>query len=284
MSTKRTILNLFKNKINDIKSVGITSYDYPTSKIISKSDIDFVVVGDTLGSTVYGYDNINKVSTETMLRHCASVYKGCPNKFLIGDMPFMSYQSCEKEAIENAGKFNLSGMDAVKLEGFYPNRVKSISDSGLIVMSHLGLTPQTKAKMSGYRIQSKTSEDSKKLLEQSKRMRDAGASLFLLEAVPKEVGELITKELDVPVYGIGAGPEVDGQLVIFHDLVGLFWDFKPRFVKQYVNTEEIISNVLKHYSSDVSKKLFPSVEHCYDMNSEELEKMLKMKSSSWKYT
>jgi 3-methyl-2-oxobutanoate hydroxymethyltransferase len=115
-------------------------------------------------------------------------------------------------------------------------------------------------------------------------MRDAGASLFLLEAVPKEVGELITKELDVPVYGIGAGPEVDGQLVIFHDLVGLFWDFKPRFVKQYVNTEEIISNVLKHYSSDVSKKLFPSAEHCYDMNSEELEKMLKMKSSSWKYT
>lgn len=281
---KRTIINIVKNKLNNIKTVGITSYDYPISKIISKTDIDFVVVGDTLGSVVHGIDNLNEVTMEMMLLHCSSVYRGCPNKFLVGDMPFMSYQPSNEIAITNAAKFNLVGMDAVKVEGFFPERVKAIDKSGIIVMSHLGLTPQTKAKLGGYTIQSKTEKETTKLLENSKRIQDAGASLLLLEAVPREVGRLVKEELEIPVLGIGAGPDVDGQLAISHDLLGMFWNFKPRFVKQYINNEKIISDAIMEYTKEVSTHLFPSAKHCYNMKPEELEKMFSKKGSTWKYT
>ena len=281
---KKTILNLVKNKLNNTKSIGITSYDYPLSKIISNTDIDFVIIGDTLGSVIHGIENLNEVTMEMMLLHCASVHRGCPNKFLVGDMPFGTYQPSNQLAIENAVKFNRVGMDAVKIEGFFPERITAVDKSGIIVMSHLGLTPQTKAKMGGYRIQSKTSKETQILLENSKRVQDAGASLLLLEAVPKEAGRIIRDELDIPVFGIGAGPGVDGQLVISHDILGMFWDFKPRFVKQYINNEKIISDAIKEYTSDVSNHLFPSREHCYDMNITEIEKMVGKGGSSWKYT
>jgi 3-methyl-2-oxobutanoate hydroxymethyltransferase len=280
--SKRTILSLCKNKLQGIKSVGVTAYDYPFARIVDTcKNIDFVIVGDTVGSTVHGIHDLNKVTMDTMVTHCEAVARGAQRPFLIGDMPFMSYQSSTQRAIENAGRLVAAGMDAVKLEGFYPDHINSINGAGMIAMAHLGLTPQTRAKLGGYRIQAKTSHEIDKLVRQSIDIQKAGASLLLLEAVPNDVGAIVTKELDIPVYGIGAGNKVDGQVVIIHDLLGMFWDFTPRFIKRYANCENVISKALTEYASDVRNVKFPSEEYFYNLNSEELEKYLEMKS--WKY-
>lgn len=280
---KRTILNLFKNKTNKVKSIGITSYDYPTSRIINNCNVDFIVVGDTAGSTVHGIKNLNEVSMSMMLTHCEAVKRGSQKQFLIGDMPFMSYQPSNSVAIENAGKFVQVGMDAVKVEGYFPERIKSITDSGTVVMGHLGLTPQTQARLGGYRIQAKTRDEVDKLVSQAKDVENSGASLLLLEAVPKEVSKIVRDELKIPVYGIGAGPCVDGQLVIAHDILGLFWDFKPKFIKQYINGEQMFHNAINEYANEVHGDHFPTDQHSYQMKEHELEKLLGMSGSSWKY-
>lgn len=280
---KRTILNLFKNKLNNVRSIGVTSYDYPTSRIINNCNVDFIIVGDTAGSTVHGIKNLNEVSMDMMITHCKAVKQGSQNQFLIGDMPFMSYQSSNETAILNAGKFVKVGMDAVKVEGYFPDRIKSIVDSGTIVMSHLGLTPQTQARFGGYRIQAKTHDEVDKLVTQARSVEDNGASLLLLEAVPKEVSKIVRKELKIPVYGIGAGSCVDGQLVIIHDILGLFWDFKPKFIKQFINGEQMFHNAINEYANEVHSGKFPTDEHSYNMKKEELEKLLGMSGSSWKY-
>jgi 3-methyl-2-oxobutanoate hydroxymethyltransferase len=280
---KRTILNLFKNKLNNVRSIGVTSYDYPTSRIINNCNVDFIIVGDTAGSTVHGIKNLNEVSMDMMITHCKAVKRGSQNQFLIGDMPFMSYQSSNETAILNAGKFVKVGMDAVKVEGYFPDRIKSIVDSGTIVMSHLGLTPQTQARFGGYRIQAKTHDEVDKLVTQARSVEDNGASLLLLEAVPKEVSKIVRKELKIPVYGIGAGSCVDGQLVIIHDILGLFWDFKPKFIKQFINGEQMFHNAINEYANEVHSGKFPTDEHSYNMKKEELEKLLGMSGSSWKY-
>ncbi len=280
---KRTILNLFKNKLDGIKTVGITCYDYPLAKIINNCNIDYIIVGDTVGHTTHGIKNINKVSMDMMITHCEAVKNGSKNQFLIGDMPYMSYQSCQKKAIENAGRFIKSGMDAIKLEGYHPKIINSITDSGTIVMSHLGLTPQTKAKMGGYKIQANNSKEADKLIKQCLDVEKNGASLLLLEAVPKEVSLQIKNELKIPVYGIGAGLHVDGQLVIAHDILGMFWDFKPKFIKRYINGEKIISSAINEYASEVSNSIFPCDEYSYNLKESELNKLLSMPGSSWKY-
>ena len=280
---KRTILNLFKNKVSKVRSVGITSYDYPTSLIINNCNVDFIVVGDTAGSTVHGIKNINEVTMSMMITHCEAVKRGSQNQFLIGDMPYMSYQPSNEIAVMNAGEFIRTGMDAVKIEGYFPERIKSVVDSGAIVMGHLGLTPQTQARLGGYRIQAKTTDEVDKLLLQAKVVEGSGASLLLLEAVPKEVSKIVRDELKIPVYGIGAGSCVDGQLVISHDILGLFWDFKPKFIKQYINGEQLFHNAINEYANEVHTNKFPNEEHSYKMKEEELEKLLGMSGSSWKY-
>lgn len=273
---KRTILNLFKNKVSKVRSVGITSYDYPTSRIINNCNVDFIVVGDTAGSTVHGIKNINEVTMSMMITHCEAVKRGSQNQFLIGDMPYMSYQPSNEIAVMNAGEFIRTGMDAVKIEGYFPERIKSVVDSGAIVMGHLGLTPQTQARLGGYRIQAKTTDEVDKLLLQAKVVEGSGASLLLLEAVPKEVSKIVRDELKIPVYGIGAGSCVDGQLVISHDILGLFWDFKPKFIKQYINGEQLFHNAINEYANEVHTNKFPNEEHSYKMKEEELEKLLGM--------
>ena len=280
---KRTILNLFKNKVSKVRSVGITSYDYPTSRIINNCNVDFIVVGDTAGSTVHGIKNINEVTMSMMITHCEAVKRGSQNQFLIGDMPYMSYQPSNEIAVMNAGEFIRTGMDAVKIEGYFPERIKSVVDSGAIVMGHLGLTPQTQARLGGYRIQAKTTDEVDKLLLQAKVVEGSGASLLLLEAVPKEVSKIVRDELKIPVYGIGACSCVDGQLVISHDILGLFWDFKPKFIKQYINGEQLFHNAINEYANEVHTNKFPNEEHSYKMKEEELEKLLGMSGSSWKY-
>lgn len=280
---KRTILQLFKNKQLRVPSVGGTAYDYPTARIVNNSKVDFVVVGDTVGPTTHGIQNLNKVDMSMMLTHCDAVKRGSTNQFLIGDMPFLSYQLSDVEAVRNAGEFIRAGMDAVKLEGYFPDRIKAISDSGTLLMAHLGLTPQTQARMGGYRVQAKTGEEIDKLLQQSKSVEQSGASLLLLEAVPAEVAALVRDELKIPVYGIGAGPEVDGQLAIIHDLLGLFWEFKPKFIKQYVNGEQVFLRAIQEYAKEVTESKFPTEDHSYHLKEHMLDELLARSGSSWKY-
>ena len=193
----------------------------------------------------------------------------------------MSYQPSNQVAVENAGRFIKAGMDMVKVEGAMIDRIKAICDSGIMVMSHLGLTPHTRAKLGGYKVQGKTAEQAEIVLKQALALQEAGCSALLLEAMPKEPAAMIAKELDIPVYGIGAGDEVDGQLVIFHDLTGLFWEFKSKFVKRYCEAGELIQNAIEEYRREVKDGIFPASENFYEINDGELEKLLGDKG--WKY-
>ncbi len=279
--TKKTILTLNKNKQENISSVMVTAYDYPQSRIADKSGIDCILVGDSLGMTTLGHKTTIPVTMDDMIRSCEAVSRGADDAFLIGDMPYMSYQPSNQVAIENAGRFIKSGMDMVKIEGAMTERIKAICDSGILVMSHLGLTPHTRAKLGGYKVQGKTAEQAEIVLKQAIKLQKAGCSALLLEAMPKEPAGIISKELDIPVFGIGAGDEVDGQLVIFHDLMGLFWEFKSKFVKRYCEAGQIMTDALKDYIKEVKDGKFPSEENFYEINDQELEKLLGDKK--WKY-
>ena len=216
-----------------------------------------------------------------MMVSCEAVSRGASNALLIGDMPYMSYQPSDQIAIENAGRFIKAGMDMVKVEGAMTDRIKAICQSGIMVMSHLGLTPHTRAKLGGYKVQGKTAEQAEIVLKQALALQEAGCSALLLEAMPKEPAGMIAKELDIPVYGIGAGDEVDGQLVILHDLIGLFWEFKSKFVKRYCEAGQIIQDALKDYASEVREGQFPAKENFYEIKENELEKLLG--DTKWKY-
>jgi 3-methyl-2-oxobutanoate hydroxymethyltransferase len=259
----------------------VTAYDYPQARIADNAGVDCILVGDSLGMTTLGYKTTIPVTMDDMIRSCESVSKGVENAFLIGDMPYMSYQQSNELAVENAGRFIRSGMDMVKVEGAMVDRIKAICNSGIMVMSHLGLTPHTRAKLGGYKVQGKTAEQAEIVLKQALALQEAGCSALLLEAMPKEPAELIAKELHIPVYGIGAGDGVDGQLVIYHDLMGLFWEFKSKFVKRYCEAGQIMTQALLDYAQEVREKKFPSSEHFYEIKEEELEKLLG--DDKWKY-
>ena len=278
---KITILKLRRQKTNGQKTVLVTAYDYPQSRIADSAGVDVILVGDSLGMTTLGYKTTIPVTMEDMMLHCEAVSRGASNAFLVGDMPYMSYQISNEEAIRNAGRFVRTGMDCVKVEGAMIDRIKAIADSGILVMSHLGLTPHTRAKLGGYRVQGKTAKQSEVILEQALSLQDAGCSFLLLEAMPREPAALIANELSIPVYGIGAGDKVDGQLVIFHDLMGLFWEFKSKFVKRYCQAGQIMQSAMAEYANEVRGGVFPAEENFYEIKDEELEKLLG--DSKWKY-
>ncbi len=279
--TKTTIITLRRHKKVKEKTCLVTAYDYPQSLIADKAGVDIILVGDSCGMTTHGYKTTIPVTMREMINHCEAVSRGSKDAFLIGDMPFMSYQASNKTAVKNAGKFIIAGMDCIKVEGAMINRVKAIVDSGIIVMSHLGLTPHTRAKLGGYRVQGKTAKHADVILEQALRLQDAGCSFLLLEAMPTEPAGIIAERLEIPVYGIGAGDRVDGQLVILHDLIGLFWDFKSKFVKRYCDAGKLIESALKEYKNEVKDQIFPSEENFYKIKEAELEKMVG--DTSWKY-
>lgn len=279
-ANKVSILTLNRHKKDNIKTVLTTAYDFPQSKIADSAGIDCILVGDSLGMTTLGHKSTIPVTMDDMLRACEAVSRGANNAFLIGDMPYMSYQPSNKIAIQNAGKFIKSGMDCVKIEGAMTDRVKAITECGIIVMSHLGLTPQTRALLGGYKVQGKTADQVKIILDQALELQDAGCNLILLEGMPRESAEMIAKSLKIPVYGIGAGDKVDGQLVIMHDLIGLFWDFKSKFVKRYCDAGLLIKNALEEYKNDVRNLSFPAQENFYAIKENELEKLIS--SGNWK--
>ena len=277
---KVTILKLRRQKKEGKKTVLTTGYDYPQARIADDAGVDCLLVGDSAGMTTFGYKTTIPVTMDQMITCCESVARGAKNTFLIGDMPYMSYQASNEEAIRNAGRFVKAGMDCVKVEGAMTERIKAIASSGIMVMSHLGLTPHTRAKLGGYRVQGKTAEDAEYILKQALDLQNAGCSLLLLEGMPRESAKIIKDKLSIPVYGIGAGDKVDGQLVIFHDLMGLFWEFKSKFVKRYCEAGLMMKEALKNYASDVRSGEFPSKENFYAIKDEELEKLLS--SGNWK--
>ena len=279
--TKTTILKLRRHKRTKEKTCMVTAYDYPQALIADKAGIDVVLVGDSCGMTTHGYKTTLPVTMDEMVNHCESVSRGAKDAFLVGDMPYMSYQPSNQIAVENAGRFIRAGMDCAKVEGAMIDRIKAIVESGIMVMSHLGLTPHTRAKLGGYRVQGKTAKSAEIILDQALRLQEAGCSFLLLEAMPTEPAGMIAEKLSIPVYGIGAGDRVDGQLVIFHDLVGLFWEFKSKFVKRYCEAGQLIQSSLEEYRQEVKDGVFPAPENFYEIKEEELEKLLG--DSSWKY-
>jgi 3-methyl-2-oxobutanoate hydroxymethyltransferase len=281
---KTTIITLRKHKEKKQKTVIITAYDYPQALIADSAGVDVILIGDSIGMTTLGHKTTIPVTMEDMIRATESVVRANKSSFIVADMPFMSYQISNEEAVINAGKFTRAGADCVKVEGIMYDRIKAIVDSDILVMSHLGLTPQSRAKLGGYRVQGKTAKEVEVLLEQALKLQEIGCCSILLEAVPMETAQVIAENLHIPVYGVGAGNAVDGQLVIFHDLVGLFWDFKSKFVKKYCDAGELMKNAIQEYAKEVRDQDFPTEENFYLVKEGEIDKIESMLADSkWKY-
>jgi len=256
----------------------LTAYDYPTALAMDKVGVDSILVGDSLGMVVLGYDNTLPVTMEEMLHHCRAVSRGAKIALLIGDMPFMSYQVSVEEATRNAGRFLQQGnMDAVKLEGGREraDAIRSITGAGIPVMGHLGLTPQSVHQLGGFRAQGKTAIAAKRLLEDAMILEEAGCFSIVLESVPARLAELISKRISIPTIGIGAGAGCDGQVLVTHDLLGLFDRFTPKFVKKYANFHVEMQRAFADYIEDVETKRFPAQENTVEMDDTEWEALLK---------
>lgn len=276
MSQKTSVLTFKNAKLNNQKITMLTAYDYSTAKLIDESGIDSILVGDSLGNVILGYEDTISVTMEDMIHHGAAVARGAKNTFVVIDMPFMSYQTSTYDALVNAGRLMKEGRaDAVKLEGGKTvcPQIKAITQAGIPVMAHLGLTPQSIHAFGGHRVQGKTEEDAKKLLEDARAVEEAGAFAVVLECVPSKLASLITKELTIPTIGIGAGNGCDGQVLVYQDLLGMFSDFTPKFVKKYANVGEIMKEAFKEYKREVDSGVFPAKEHEYAISDEIIEKL-----------
>ncbi|MCT4597902.1 MAG: 3-methyl-2-oxobutanoate hydroxymethyltransferase [Vallitalea sp.] len=264
-----------KKKNNEIITM-LTAYDYPTAEILDEAGIDMLLVGDSLGMVVLGYDNTTEVTMEDMLHHVKAVTRGSKRSLIVADLPFLSYHIGINETVKNAGRLIQEGKaNAVKLEGgkeVVP-QVKAIVNAGIPVMGHIGLTPQSINQLGGYYVQGKSEEDAKKLIEDAKALEQAGAFSIVLECVPTELAKLITNELSIPTIGIGAGCDCDGQVLVTHDVLGLYSRMVPKFVKQYANIRESIVDATKEYITEVKEKSFPSNEHVFHLQEEVIGKI-----------
>jgi len=273
MSQKKvTILDLQQRKNKGIPLSMVTAYDYAAAVFADKAEIDIVLVGDSLGMVMLGLEDTVAVTMNEMLHHGRAVSRGAKYAFLVGDMPFLSYEVTTAEAIRNAGRFlKEAGMDAVKLEGGQEmaGTIRAIVNAKIPVMGHIGLTPQAVSQLSGFRVQGKTAVSAQKLLDDALALQEAGCFAIVLEAMPAPVARAISQRLRVPTIGIGAGVDCDGQVLVYHDLLGLFDRFQPRFVKQYANLSQTIVEALTAYREDVATRRFPAEEHTYSMDAAE---------------
>jgi 3-methyl-2-oxobutanoate hydroxymethyltransferase len=254
----------------------VTAYDYPTAVIVDKAGIDAILVGDSLAMVVLGLPNTVSVTMDEMLHHCRAVARGAHYALLVGDMPFMSYQVDVKEAVRNAGRFLKEGaMDVVKLEGGATMApvARAIVDAGIPVMGHIGLTPQTQSKLGGFKVQGKDASAAQQIIDDALALEEAGCFSIVLEAIPDRLATLISDRLSIPTIGIGAGPGCDAQVLVTHDMVGLFDRFTPKFVKRYVNIHEQMVGALQQYKADVEAGEFPGPEHCFTIKDEILEQL-----------
>jgi 3-methyl-2-oxobutanoate hydroxymethyltransferase len=276
---KKITLPYFQAKKRSDEAISmVTAYDYPTALAAEEAGIDSILVGDSLGMVVLGYPNTLSVTMDDMIHHCKAVARGAKTAFLIGDMPFMSYQVSAQEAVRNAGRFlQEAGMDAVKLEGGREraDAVRAIVETGIPVMCHLGLTPQSIHQMGGFRPQGKSREAAQRLLEDAQILQDAGCFALVLESIPARLAGLVTKRLGIVTIGIGAGVGCDGQVLVSHDLLGLFERFTPRFVKKYAGLFGDMRQAFADYRQDVESRSFPAAEHTVEMPDEDWERLLE---------
>lgn len=274
---KKSVFDFLKMKQAGENVAWLTSYDFPTAQFAERAGVDMILVGDSMGMCVYGYSGGTiPVTMDQCIVHSEAVRRGAPNTFVIGDMPFLSYQTTSAEAVRNAGRFyKEASVDAVKLEGGrrVATMIKAIVDAGMVVCGHIGLTPQSSGQIGGFKAQGRNAESAYELIQDARSIQEAGASLLLLEAVPPEVGKFISKDLRIPVYGIGAGPYVDGQLLIVSDMLGIFEAFTPRFVKKYASLAEEILKAIEIYVQEVKASKFPENRHTYNMLEGEKERL-----------
>ncbi|GAB4454746.1 MAG: 3-methyl-2-oxobutanoate hydroxymethyltransferase [Anaerolineae bacterium] len=273
VSTKVSILDLQRKKEERQPISMLTAYDYPGALLADEAGIDLILVGDSLAMTVLGHPNTVSVTMDEMLHHCKAVARGTKRAFTVGDMPFMSYQVERGEAVRNAGRFLKEGnMDSIKLEGGreVADTVRAIVAAGIPVMGHIGLTPQSATKLGGFKVQGKSAEAARRLLEDALLLEEAGCFAIVLEAIPAAVGRVVSQKLTIPTIGIGAGPDCDGQVLVFHDILGLFDRFTPRFVKRYADLRQPILEALQTYRREVEAREFPTPAHSFTIDEAEM--------------
>jgi 3-methyl-2-oxobutanoate hydroxymethyltransferase len=277
---KITLPNLFQKVAQKEPISWLTCYDYPTAYLQEQAGVEMILVGDSLGMTMLGFDSTLPVTMEDMIRHSSAVRRGAPTAFVVGDMPYMSYQPSVESAIRNAGRFMAeAGCDAIKLEGgaAMADRIKGIVDAGIPAIGHLGLTPQSVSALGGFRLQGKSAILAKKIMDDAKALEKAGAFCILLELVPDRLCKLITERAEgCIIMSLGSGPEAHGQLLIYHDMFGLYPKFKPKMAKVFGNAGEVILNGLKQYVSEVKSASFPASENWFGMQDDEFEELKKM--------
>jgi len=276
---KVTILDVQQAKEEGRKLVMVTAYDYPFGLLAAEAEVDIVLVGDSVGMVVMGLEGTVEVTMEHMVHHIKAVVRGCKGPLVVGDMPFMSYNTSIREAIHNAGRLmKEGGCDVVKLEGGvdFASTIEAIVKAGISVQGHIGLTPQTAGTLGGFKMQGRDAMAAKRIVDDAKALENAGVFSIILEAVPAPLGKLVTEAVKVPVIGIGAGPDVDGQVLVTHDMIGLFEKFIPKFVKQYTQIRPTILDALNRFKEDVQNVTFPGPEHSFKMPDEALEQLKKL--------
>lgn len=273
---KVTVPSFVEMKAREEKITMLTAYDYPTARLVDEAGIDAILVGDSVSNVILGYPNTLEVTVEEMIHHTRAVAKGVKRALVVGDMPFLSYQASDEEAIKNAGRLIKEGhAEAVKVEGGRAvlSRIKAIVGSGIPVMGHLGMTPQWIHQFGGYRVQGKTEVAAKAILEDARELERAGVFSLVLECIPWQLARLITQSVRVPTIGIGAGPYCDGQVLVFHDLLDFTGQRLPKFVKRYARLCTTIKQALASFKDEVRSGRFPTLEHSYEMKGEELRKL-----------
>ena len=273
---KVTITDLLNKKKENKPITMLTAYDFPLASIIDEAGVDMILVGDSVGMVVLGYENTLPVTMDDMLHHCKAVARGTKYAFLVGDMPFMSYQVSPEEAIRNAGRFIKEGnCDAVKLEGGIEviDQIKAILKAGIPVMSHIGLTPQSATQLGGFKVQGKTAVSAEKIIDDAIGLEKVGCFGIILECIPDKISKIITSKVKIPTIGIGAGIHCDGQVLVTHDILGLYKKFTPKFAKKYADVFLQIKKAAEQYKAEVEERKFPRKEHCFSIDDEELRKL-----------
>jgi 3-methyl-2-oxobutanoate hydroxymethyltransferase len=273
---KFTATSLLKAKSEGKKISMLTAYDYPMAKLLDEAGIDCILVGDSLGMVVLGYESTLQVTVDDIVHHCKAVSRGTKRALVIADMPFLSYHINVEDSVRNAGRMiQEGGASAVKLEGGSNviDKIKAIINAQIPVIGHLGLTPQSINMFGGYKVQGTKSEQVKRLIEEAELLQQAGVLAIVLECIPEKVGKLISEKLDIPTIGIGAGKYCDGQVLVTQDMLGIYSDFKPKFVKQYAQLGNIINNACLQYISEVQQQQFPDAEHSFKIDDEVLSEL-----------
>ena len=268
---KQTVTTIQKMKDTHQKISMLTAYDYTTAKLIDEAGVHMILVGDSLGMTMLGYENTLEVTMEDMIHHGRAVTRGAKETMVVVDMPFMSYQTSVYDAVVNAGRLvKEGGAQAVKLEGgakVCPH-IKAITEASIPVMAHLGLTPQSVNEFGGFKVQGKSFDAARTLIEDAKKVEAAGAFAIVLECVPDKLAKMITEAVSIPTIGIGAGPDCDGQVLVYQDMLGMYGDMQPKFAKRFVNAGEIMKQAFAQYCKEVAEGVFPAKEHCFHIDEE----------------